>query len=184
LQRVLPPKGLVLEIAAGTGEHSIFFSAALPHLVWQPTDAKTSNLASINAWAAAMRAEGQTLEGLRTARTLDTTDLPWMFHQAQAILCINMIHISPWAATQGLMKGAGQILRPGGVLYTYGPYLIDGKHTAESNAKFDLWLKGTDPRFAIRDSADVAAEAARNGLELSEIIPMPANNFSLVFHKK
>lgn len=184
LQRILPSKGLVLEIAAGTGEHAVYFSAALPHLAWQPTDAKASNLASIDAWAAAKRAEGQTLPSLRPARALETTDLPWLFLRAQAILCINMIHISPWEATQGLMRGASDTLKSGEVLYTYGPYRLNGRHTADSNAAFDQWLKNRDPRFGIRDLEEVGAEAARNALDLTETIPMPANNFSLVFRKR
>jgi hypothetical protein len=175
---------MVLEIAAGTGEHAVYFSAALPHLAWQPTDAKASNLASIDAWAAAKRAEGQSLPSLRPARALETTDLPWLFLKAQAIICINMIHISPWEATKGLMRGASETLSSGDVLYTYGPYRINGKQTSESNAAFDSWLKGRDPRFGIRDLEEVGAEAARNGLDLTETIPMPANNFSLVFRKR
>lgn len=184
LQRILPPKGLVLEIAAGSGQHSVYFSAALPHLTWQPTDFSTSNLASIEAWAAATRAEGAALPQLRSARALDVCDLPWLFFRADAILCINMIHISPWKTTQCLMEGAGKALSPGGVLYTYGPYRVDGRQTADSNVKFEQWLKGKNPSYGIRDIAEVSAEAARHGLRLRETIPMPANNFSLVFVKE
>lgn len=183
LQRILPQKGLVLEIAAGSGQHATYFSAALPHLAWQPTDQSTSNLVSIDSWAAAMRAEGCGLEQLRPARALDVCDLPWLVFRAEAVVCINMIHISPWESTCCLMEGAGHVLPKGGVLYTYGPYLIDGQQTAESNARFDLWLKDRDPRYGIRDMAEVGAEAARHGLTLREVIAMPSNNFSLVFEK-
>lgn len=183
LSQVLPDHGLVLEIAAGTGQHAVFFSAAFPHLAWQPTDAKASHLASIDAWADAYRADGVALAQLRPARALNTQDLPWTFLRADAILCVNMIHISPWEATTALMQGAGDILPVGGVLITYGPYTIEGAQTAPSNATFEKWLKDKDPRYGIRDIADVTAEANRNGLALEKTIPMPANNFSLIFRK-
>lgn len=183
LQRVLPASGTVLEIAAGSGQHAVHFSAGLPSVVWQPTDALTSNLVSIDAWAAAKRAEGVALAQLRPARMLDVCDLPWLFLRAAAIVCINMIHISPWQATCCLMEGAGHVLPVGGVLYTYGPYRVNGEQTSESNQAFEGWLKKKDPGYGIRDIADVGAEAARNGLELREVISMPANNFSLVFQK-
>jgi SAM-dependent methyltransferase len=186
LRRVLPPRGLVLEIASGTGEHAVFFASslaasmagALPALTWQPSDPRPEHLASIAAW----RAEAGT-SNLRPPLGLDVEAEPWPVDFADAIVCINMLHIAPWSACEALMGGAARILPDGGILYTYGPYKRDGRHTAPSNAAFDERLRAEDPRWGVRDLADVAAEAARVGLALAEIVEMPANNLSLVFRK-
>lgn len=174
----LPRAGLVLEIASGSGEHACFFARSLPHLTWQPSDPDLAAQASIEAWS-----REAALPNLLPPLTVDAALPPWSVSRAEAVVCINMIHISPWQATVGLMRGAGQVLAAGGLLATYGPYRIDGAQTAPSNAAFEDWLKARDPAYGIRDVADVAAEARDNGLTLVDRIAMPANNFTLIFRK-
>jgi SAM-dependent methyltransferase len=178
LRRVLPKSGLVLEIAAGSGQHAIHFSRALPMLTWQPSDADASARASIEAWA-----EGEELPNLMPPVELDVREQPWPVDRADAIVCINMIHISPWTATLALMRGAGSILPDDGVLYLYGPYRIDGRHTAPSNEGFDRSLRAQDPEWGVRDLAEVVKVAGAAGLVLTETVAMPANNLSVVFRK-
>jgi hypothetical protein len=175
----MPASGLVLEIAAGAGEHAVFFAAAFPKLRWQPTDPDEAALASIRAWRAHAGAPN-----LQEPLRLDAADPDgWPVTQADAMLCINMVHISPWAATQGLMAGAGRALPSGGRLFLYGPYLEDGVETAPSNLYFDESLKSRNPAWGIRRLEDVAALAASHGLELAERIAMPANNLTVVFQR-
>jgi SAM-dependent methyltransferase len=176
LWRVLPPSGLVLEIGSGTGQHVAHFAKAMPDLVFQPTEMDTSKHASIAAWVAG-------LPNVRPVIGLDVTHQPWPIRRAEAIVCINVIHISPWAATLALMKGAGKILSSDGVLVTYGPYRLEGRHTAPSNEAFEAWLKERDALFGVRDIEEVAAAAREVGLEHVESVPMPANNFTLVFRR-
>ena len=177
LQRVLPREARVLELAAGSGEHAVFFSAAMPGLAWQPSDPDPSARASISAWIAA---EG--LSNVAPPLDIDVCAAEWGAGEGyDAVLAINMIHISPWEATLGLMAGAARVLKPGGLLITYGPYKRDGAHTAPSNETFEIWLKSRDERFGVRDLADVEVAANAQGLTLREIAPMPANNFTLVF---
>jgi hypothetical protein len=178
LQRVLPPCGLVLEISAGTGEHAAFFATALPHLTWQPTDRDERSLLSIAA-----HREAAGLGNLEPPLRLDATAPVWPVARAEAVVCINMIHIAPWSACQGLMAGAARSLPQGGVLILYGPYKEGGEHTAESNRRFDLDLQLRDPSWGVRNLEDVVALAAGHGLRLTEIVTMPANNRSLVFAK-
>lgn len=179
LRRVLPPHGVVLEVASGTGQHAVAFAAALPGVTWQPTDADPTALDSIRAWAA-----GASLTNLAPPLPLDAASAhAWPLARADAVVCINMIHIAPWEACQGLMRGAGAVLPEDGVLVLYGPYRLDGRHTAPSNAAFEDWLKAQDPRFGVRDLDAVRAEAAANGLTLAEIVEMPANNLIVVFRK-
>jgi len=184
LERVLPPSGLVLEISAGTGEHAAFFAAALPHLTWQPTDRDERSLLSIAAHRdAAGLGEAAGLGNLLPPLVLDATAPIWPVARADAVVCINMIHIAPWPACEGLMAGAARTLPPGGVLYLYGPYKEGGEHTADSNRRFDIDLQLRDPSWGVRNLEDVAALAASHGFHLSEIVTMPANNRSLVFAK-
>lgn len=178
LRDVLPARGLALEVASGTGEHAVHFARAFPGLEWQPTDLDDSARASIDAWAGA---EGP--GNIRPALALDAGIDNWPVSQADAMLCINMIHISPWAATEGLMRGAGRILPSGAPLFLYGPYRRTGHELEPSNAQFELWLKGQDERFGIRRLDDVAECAARSGLELERVVEMPANNLSVVFRR-
>lgn len=177
LQRSLP-EGLILEIACGTGEHAIWFAPRLPGRVWQPTDASPDALVSARAWVGSSPAEN-----LRAPIELDVSADPWPVSRADGIVCVNMIHISPWSCTEALMRGAGRTLSPGGVLYLYGPYRVGGRHTAPSNARFEGWLKGQDPRWGVRDVEAVIAEAAKNGLAHAETVDMPANNKSVVFRR-
>jgi SAM-dependent methyltransferase len=178
LRRILPPEGLVLEIASGTGQHVAFFAPALPHLRWQPTDASAAHLESIRAWAAASGAEN-----IAPPVELDVERQPWPIAHADAILDINMIHIAPWSAAEALFEGAARVLAPSGVLYLYGPFMRDGRHTAESNQRFDERLRGEDPRWGVRDLADVQRAATAAGFLAAEVVEMPANNLSLVFRK-
>lgn len=178
LQRVLPERGLVLEIASGTGEHAVFFSRALPGLTWQPTDVDESARASIDAWAAT---EGP--ETLRPALPLDVTATPWPVAAADAVVCINMIHISPPACTPALLSGAAAVLPAGAPLVLYGPFRVGGEHTSESNAAFEDWLKAQDPSFGIRNLDDVAEMAVAEGFAAPETVQMPANNLTVIFRR-
>ncbi|MFC5085002.1 DUF938 domain-containing protein [Microvirga arabica] len=178
LQRVLPASGLVLEIASGTGEHAHHFAAALPHLTWQPTDQDEQALNSIAAHRAASG-----LPNLLAPLRLDASAPDWPVEQADALVAINMVHISPWRATQGLMAGAGRVLPPGGVLFLYGAYKENGAHTAPSNEAFDQDLRRRNPEWGVRDLEEVTDLARAHGLDLAERIAMPANNLSLVFRR-
>jgi len=175
----LPASGLVLEIAAGAGEHAVYFAEAFPELQWRPTDADPEALASIAAWRDQARPPN-----LLTPLRLDASDPDaWPVTHADVVICINMIHIAPWAATEGLMTGAARVLPPGGLLITYGAYLERDVPTAPSNLEFDRYLKARDPAWGLRDRDEVARLAATHGLTLSERIAMPANNLTLVFRK-
>ena len=179
LRTRLPRIGLVLEIAAGAGEHAVYNAAAMPNLEWQPTDREPEALASIAAW----RAHSGSPNLLAPLR-LDAADPDaWPVERADAVVNINMVHISPWAATEGLIVGAGRVLPSGGVLYLYGPYIEADVATAPSNLAFDLSLKSRNPAWGLRRLETVRALAAARGLELVERIAMPANNLSLLFHK-
>ena len=175
----LPARGLVLEIAAGSGEHAVYNAAALPDLQWRPTDADDEALASIAAWR-----DHAGLPNLLTPLRLDAADpAAWPVERAEALLSINMVHISPWSTTEGLMVGAGRVLPSGGLLFLYGPYIERDVETAPSNLAFDESLRRRNPAWGIRRLDAVTALAAEQGLALSERIAMPANNLSLVFRK-
>ncbi|RKR38058.1 DUF938 domain-containing protein [Paraburkholderia sp. BL17N1] len=179
LRAVLPANGRVLEIASGTGQHAIWFARAMPGLDWQPSDADADARASIGAWVAH---EG--LTNVRAALALDVHQPDWGVDTLDAVVCINMIHISPWSAAQALFAGAGRRLVDGGVLYLYGPYKRGGAHTSPSNDAFDRQLRSRDPEWGVRDMEEVVALGASVGLVCDEPIAMPANNFSLVFRKR
>jgi len=178
LRGVLPDQGTVLEVASGSGEHALAFARAFPHLLWQPTDADAVALGSVEAWRTAQGAPN-----LLAPVHLDAAASAWPVEEAQAILCINMVHISPWSATEGLMRGAGRLLASGGPLYLYGAYRQQGVETAPSNDAFDRSLKERNPDWGVRDLEDVVAEAERHGLVLEALVPMPANNLSVVFRR-
>jgi hypothetical protein len=178
LAQILPPHGMVLELASGTGEHILHFAQEFPRLLWQSSDPEPAALRSIEAW----RAESG-LSNLLPAISLDVRAADWPVPQADAILCINMIHISPWPATVGLMRGAGRLLGEGAPLYLYGPYRRGGVETAPSNEAFDESLKARDPEWGLRDLEMVEAEAGKYGLALDLVAEMPANNLSVVFRK-
>ncbi|RVU36442.1 DUF938 domain-containing protein [Hwanghaeella grinnelliae] len=185
LDRVLPPVGTVLEIASGPGEHAVFFSRNLASgrydWRWQPTDIDLDNLTSIDAHARAL--EGRE-EVLLPAKHLDASAAVWPVERADAVVCINMIHIAPWAACAGLLRGAGRVLPKDGVLYLYGPFKRGGAHTAPTNEAFDASLRARDASWGIRDLDDVAALAAEHGFGLDDTVEMPANNLSVVFRKE
>jgi len=174
LSRVLPARGAVLEVASGTGEHAAFFATALPGLVWQPSEHDVEAFASIIAWT-----EG--LPNVRAPLRLDAAQDPWPVTTVDAVFNANMIHIAPWEACLGLLRGAGRHLGPGGVLVLYGPYTLAGRHTAPSNAAFDDDLRRRDPSWGVRDLDAVAEAAQARGLVLRERVAMPANNQTLVF---
>jgi SAM-dependent methyltransferase len=181
LTRVLPKKGVALEIGSGTGEHVICFAKALPGLVWLPSDPDSASRASIKAWSAT---EG--LANVRAPVAIDVREGVWGVEDEapfDAIISLNMVHIAPWEAALGLLAGAGRLLRPDGVLVFYGPFVQGGRHTAASNAAFDADLKRRDPRWGVRDVDDLVGAAAPHWLELLELVEMPANNLSLVFVK-
>ena len=178
LREVLPPSGLVLEVASGTGEHAAYFAAAFPKLVWQPTDPDPAALGSIEAWRAEAR-----LANLLAPLALDAQAREWPIDAADAILCINMVHISPWSATEGLLRGAGRLLPAGAPLILYGPYRRAGVTTAPSNEAFDESLRARNPQWGLRELETVEAEAGRNGLRLDRVFEMPANNLTIVFRR-
>ena len=178
LRRFLPQTGTVLEIASGTGEHAVHFAAAFPRLQWQPTDYDEQSLGSIAAHRAASG-----LSNLLPPLMLDAAAPEWPMERADALVAINMVHVSPWRVTQGLMAGAGRLLSPGGVLYLYGPYKENGAHTAPSNEAFDQDLRLRNPEWGVRDVGEVSDLARARGLNLVERVPMPANNLSLIFRR-
>jgi hypothetical protein len=171
----------VLEIASGTGEHAVHFCTALPQLSWQPSDIAEDALKSIEAWR-----EATGLAAIAAPLQLDVTADRWWTAvpgKVNFILCCNMVHISPWATTPGLMAGAGALLPVGGKLALYGPFSRAGVHTAASNEAFDQSLKSRDPAWGVRDRDDVAREAKGAGLRLIREVDMPANNLVLLFEK-
>jgi SAM-dependent methyltransferase len=175
LRTVLPARGLVLEVASGSGEHARHFATAFPDLAFQPSDPDPEARASIDAWA-------RGVPNILPAIGLDAA-AAWPIERADAVLCINMIHIAPWQACEGLLRGAARLLRPGAPLILYGPFRRDGAHTAESNAAFDADLRARDPAWGVRDLEAVAAAAADAGFAPPEVIAMPANNLTVVFRR-
>ena len=178
LQRFLPETGLVLEVASGTGEHGVYLAPKFPGLTWQPSDPNPEMRKSIAAW---IRAEAPMV---KPPMDLDARAEAWPIEHADAIVCINMIHISPWESCLGLMAGAGRILDDGGLLYLYGPYKIKNRHYAESNAAFDESLQSQNSEWGVRDLDDVVKAASAQGLKFRQTVEMPANNLSVIFVKE
>ena len=178
LRKVLPTRGLILEVASGRGEHVTYLAERLPALDWQPSDPSPAARASIAAWTAA---EG--LTNVRPPLDLDASALPWPVSAADAILAINMVHISPWAATQGLLREAARLLPPGGLLYLYGPFIEAGIPLAPSNAAFDADLRARNVAWGLRDLTAVEAAAAESGLRIEAVLPMPANNLAVIVRR-
>lgn len=189
LRRYLPADSRVLEIAAGTGEHAVFLSNQLAARDWWPSDINADAIDSINAWRATADCAA-----LHPALQLDvsrpvTETRQYLQHAGvsparfDAILCINMIHISPWQATEGLMRTADSLLVDNGLLYLYGPYLRNGEHTAPSNAVFDDDLRARDPQWGVRALEEVCELAALHNLNLLDVVAMPANNLSVILQK-
>ena len=179
LQRFLPARGFILEIASGTGEHAVHFARGLSGVTWQPSDPDVESLASIAAHRAAMK-----LPNLLPPLELDVTAAQWPVTKADAMVAINMIHIAPWAASEGLMAGAERLLSPGGVLYLYGPYKEKSVPTAPSNEAFDRSLRMRDPSWGVRDLDEVIALANGHSLNFAERIAMPSNNLSVIFRRR
>lgn len=180
LGEVLPERGLVLEIASGTGMHGVYFAPRLPRITWQPSDADDDALESIEAW----RRTEPSVENLLPALRLDVLERTWPIDRADAVFNANMIHISPWECALALFDGAARILASGAPLIVYGPFMIGGAHTAESNAAFDASLRARDPRWGVRD-LDVVTRAARGaGFERERVLPMPSNNQTVLFRKR
>lgn len=185
LGRFLPKSGVLLEIGAGSGEHAVYMAGCFPGIAWMPSDPDPEARASIDAWREHVGAEN-----LAPALELDAAAERWSVEDSvhgsggiDAMLAINVVHISPWSTTVGLFRGAGRVLRADGVLYLYGPYRIAGEHTAPSNEAFDQSLKARDARWGVRDLEALTALATDAGFVLSERVSMPANNFSLVFRR-
>lgn len=179
-------RGEVLEIGSGPGQHIAAFAAAMPMLIWWPSDPDPAHLASIEVWR-----DDCGCRNLMPPVALNAAAFDWPLGRPgyppdgdlAAMLCINVVHIAPWAVAEGVLRAAGRFLAPDGCLILYGAYTRDGAHTAPSNAAFDAALKAQDPAWGVRDMADIAALADSNGLEIAETIAMPSNNFCLVLRR-
>jgi SAM-dependent methyltransferase len=181
LRRVLPPEGLLLEIASGTGEHAAFMAPALSEeLRWQPSDAEPLALASIDAHA---RASGSSR--IEPALLLDAAAAVWPVQHADAVFAANLVHIAPFRVAEGLLNGAGRVLAPGGPLVLYGPFKRHGAHTAISNDAFDRQLRAQDPAWGVRClDTELAPVAAAAGLVLDDVLAMPANNLTVIWRRQ
>ncbi|QIQ86720.1 DUF938 domain-containing protein [Erythrobacter sp.] len=179
LRKELPTSGRVLEIAAGTGEHAVFFAGAFPQVEWMPSDPSPEAIASIAAYR-----EDYAGENLAAPVMLDASARDWPVERADAVLCVNMVHISPWEASTGLFDGAARLLAKGAPLILYGPYFEADVEPAASNLEFDRSLKARDPRWGIRDLAEVDRLAARSGFTRTARHAMPANNLTLVYRRR
>jgi cyclopropane fatty-acyl-phospholipid synthase-like methyltransferase len=174
----LPPSGLLLEIASGTGEHAVFFAERFPAIEWQPSDIHPDALGSIEAWR-----QAASLPNVRAPLTLDASASDWPIDRADAVVSINMVHISPWASALGLLDGAATLLTAGAPLILYGPWLSDEIETVPSNLAFDSDLRQRNPEWGLRQVEDFAEAARERGLELAQVRTMPANNMMLLLHR-
>ncbi len=176
ISALLPETGLVLEIASGTGEHVAHFAASRPDLVWQPSDPEPDRRASIDAWTSG-------LPNVRPACLLDATSANWPISHADAVLCINMVHISPWSATEGLFSGASRLLPPGGMLVLYGAYRRQHRPMEPGNAAFDADLRRRNPKWGLRTVEAVTTLAQSRGFRAPAIVTMPSDNLTLLFRR-
>jgi SAM-dependent methyltransferase len=179
LMRVLPEQGDVLEVGSGTGQHVQHFAQAMPHIRWQPTERDADCLKSIASWLALAL-----VPNVNAPIRLDVHDKIWPVDEVAAVVCLNMIHIAPPSATEALLHGAGRVISSGGILFLYGPYRRQGRHTSASNEAFDDLLRAENPTWGVRNLEDVALLAASEGLELQEVHDLPANNLAIVFSKR
>jgi hypothetical protein len=177
LREILPATGRVLEVASGSGEHVAYFARAFPELTFQPSDPSAEARASIDAWQ-----QAEDLDNVASAIELDVT-ATWPIDEVDAILCINMVHISPWEATLGLLSGASERLCAGAPLFLYGPYIVDAE-TAPSNRDFDASLRSRNPAWGVRELRDIEREADARGLALERTVGMPANNLSVILRRR
>ncbi|WP_051388740.1 DUF938 domain-containing protein [Hyphomicrobium nitrativorans] len=178
LKDVLPREGFVLEIGSGTGQHIVHFAREMPSLAWQPSERDEPSLASIAHWMATAD-----LSNVNPPLRLDVMEQPWPVSSAAAVVSLNMIHIAPWLAAEALIRGARDVLIPDGLLFLYGPFRRDGRHTADSNEAFDRSLRSRNPAWGVRDLEEVARTASVHGFGAPTIYEMPANNLSVVFRK-
>ncbi|MCO4761539.1 MAG: DUF938 domain-containing protein [Myxococcales bacterium] len=178
LAKHLPQSGLILEIAAGSGQHAAAFAPRLPNHQWQPTDLDEAHTKSADAWRQAVGSDN-----LLPALQLDATADSWPVSRASAVFSANMVHIAPWAACEGLFRGAAKVLTADGVVILYGPFLQQDVQTSDSNVAFDRSLRLRDHRWGVRDLADVSAVAERSGLRLRTVVAMPANNLTVIFER-
>jgi Protein of unknown function (DUF938) len=178
LQDWLPERGLVLEIASGTGEHAVYFAERFSQLEWQPSDVHAAALESIEAWR-----QQSKLPNILPPIAIDASARNWPIERADAVLSINMVHISPWSSALGLLDGAARLLARGAPLILYGPWLKDDLPTAPSNSAFDQDLRARDPQWGLRRVEDFAAAAEERGFRLDETRPMPANNLMLLLRR-
>lgn len=178
LRKELPQTGSVLEIASGSGEHAIYLAREFPGLLWHPTDYDVDALDSIRAWT-----QEAGLANIAPPQRLDASAPPWDVPQVDAMFCCNMIHISPWAASEGLFRGAGAVLHPSAPLILYGPFIERGVETSESNLQFDASLKSRNSEWGLRDIAVLDQLAGQEGLERANRYTMPANNLTLIYRR-
>ena len=179
LRHVLPQSGTVLELASGSGEHVIHFASLFPNLVWQPSDPSPEARASIEHWV-----KTDAMPNVLPPLDIDASSQTWPVKSADAMIAINMVHISPWPATQGLLKSAGLLLPAGGPLILYGPYRREGQPLVPSNVEFDASLRARNPSWGIRLLEDVESIAKQSGLALTSVTEMPANNLGVVFTRQ
>ena len=182
LSQILPSKGVVLEIASGSGEHGVMFQECFPNILWQTSDPNTSYRKSISAW---IKHQGL-ITKMPQPLDLDVQKRPWPLTQEfrsslKAIVCINMIHISPWVCTEALFEEAGNLLEKDQLLMLYGPFKRNGAHTSESNERFDQSLNAQNPNWGIRDLDAVSEIGVKNGFKNHDVIEMPSNNLSIIF---
>ena len=178
LREVLPPRGVVLEVASGSGQHAVFFARALPHLEWQPSDADEQALESIRAYASEVN-----LGNLKAPILLDARAAGWPLERADAVVNINMIHIAPWEACLGLFERSAGIVGRGAPLVLYGPFAVDGDYIAPSNIEFDRRLRGENASWGVRELRDVERAGAERGFRLERVVPRPANNQVVIFRR-
>lgn len=176
LDKILPTEGTVLEIASGSGQHVRYFAKEFPHLCWQPSEFDPQNIDSVTEFTSGV-------DNIAPCLMLDASSPDWGVKNISMIININMIHIAPWSVCEGLFKGAGRTLAKDQLIYLYGPMLIEGRETSESNLEFDASLKKRNPQWGLRLLKDVVAQAEKNGFYLHGLVTMPANNHSVVFKK-
>jgi len=177
LKRVFVNPCEVLEIGSGTGQHAVYFAEHLPHLTWQPSD-QVFHLSGINLWINAAK-----LENIKKPLTLDINQQPWPVSEIDAVFTANTLHIMSWKSVQVFFESLGEVMRPGAIFCSYGPFNVDGTYTSASNARFDIWLKEQNPLSAIRDLEALISLANKAGIKLLEDIAMPANNKTLIWEK-
>ena len=185
LSQLLPASGTVLELASGSGEHAVCFQQRFPHLLWQASDPNPDHRASIDAW---IRHQVLT-DVMPAALKLDVEERPWPLPPTirstlKAVVCINLLHISPASCTDALLEESALLLPSGASLIIYGPFMLNGAHTSASNAAFDQSLRERNGEWGLRDVNAITSIAANTGLQIDDVIPMPANNLTIVFNRK